>query len=275
MQHLTRYINHIYEQDQHDNSGAIHPSFLGDCDRFAVCSYLGLEKDVPHSQFLKRVFYHGNRIEGWMNDALKHAGILIANSIPVKATLNGINIEGEIDHIIKYQDGWCIADTKSISDYAFKYKSFPYSHHILQVGAYQWMLHASGPMFNYLNGRGPEYPPVLFYVGRGNLVEKTVSAGDNAMHLALEKLETLVGYVKAETIPERPFVTPNGHPYKCANCIRKGGYKRKGKAGRAAYKAGNEPVYVPSCSYFKTCWGVLPVEWSFWSEVKSNADRQL
>lgn len=303
MQVLTDHINAEYEENQHDNAGAIHPSSLGDCDRSAIYQYLGLEKDVEHSQFLKRVFFHGNRIEEWMNTALKRRGILIASSIPVKAKVEGVPVEGEIDHIIKWDRGWRIADTKSVSDFALRRygHDLPYHHHVLQVGAYQWALgrmlfQGDGPSkspedwLKYLEERGygtsvhvavalsriqrgaagEQCPPIFLYVGRGNLEETPIEVGDQAQDWALEKLRTIADYINEDIIPDRPFRTPNEHRYKCARCTKKAGYKRRGKEGRDAYKEGNEPVYVPSCSYFKRCWGVLPVRWSFWSEVKKN-----
>lgn len=306
---LRDYINANYERTQHDNAGALHPSTLGDCNRSAVFSYLGLEKDVEHSQFLKRIFHRGHQVEKDINDALKAKGVLIASSVPVLAEVDGVAVKGEVDHLIKWQDGWRIADTKSVSDFALKRygHELPYRHHALQVGAYEWMLRqmlskdddslSKSPTdwLRYLEGKGygdrrnlavalsriqigaegEQYPPILLYVGRGNLEEQMVEVGPQAEERALDKMKGIARHINEGTIPERAFLTPNDHRYLCARTIRKGGYKRKGKTGRAAYKEGNEPVYVPSCSWFKICWKVLPVEWSFWSEVKSNADRCL
>lgn len=270
---LTKHINRWYRENQRseaDDAGAIHPSSLGDCNRLTVYKYLGLPKDIKeHSPEKQAMFFQGYAIEDVMSDALKAEGLLIAKSVPVSAELGGVQVKGTIDQIVRWPpedlyNGWAIADTKSVKDSAFRY--LPYLHHVIQVGAYQWILRQmlkkkrddSGWLGWLARGcHGEEQPPLLFYIGRGSLREgPPISAGTEAAHAAVAKMTEVIEYITSDAIPDRPFDTPEEHPYLCATHSR-GGYKRKD----GTYKEGREPTCKPNCEYFKTCWGKMPEEW--------------
>lgn len=282
---LTDHINRWYKRSNRkpeDDKGEIHPSTLNECHRQAIYKYLGLPRDIGHNEFKQAMFFHGYAIEDMMNEALEEAGLLIAKNVAVRAELKGVPVVGTIDHVIRWPpkdpDGWCLADTKSVSAHAFKWLSFPYHHHVMQVGAYQWALRQmlklsigelmsmdiTMPGAHRLKELSPddEYSPVLFYIGRGNLkAPPGLSVGSEAMHAAVAEMTDLTGYIERDVVPECPFESPNTHPYLCSTRIKKGYQKRDG-----TYSPGKEPLYIPNCEFFYRCWRVEKSlkQWSSW-----------
>lgn len=266
---LTDHINAEYVENLQDYSGAIHPSSLDACDRKAVYQYLGLEKDVEHAQYLKRIFFQGHHIEEWMNHALQRKGILIASGVVVCAEIDGVPVEGMIDHIVEHEDGWRIADTKSIAENAIRWHkdNLPYRHHELQLAGYGWMFREfckrdldtifaevgrmkdkrgirdkrlGCPYISFYGEEkyfGPEYPPALLYVGRGSLEEMPpIEIDRQAEAEVLARMAKIARHINEGTIPDRPFAHAQEHRYLCGQAFRREEFR-------------------PGCEWFYRCWG--------------------
>jgi len=264
---ILKYVESFHDSPL-ERAGTIHPSSLS-CHRKAVYQHKGVEPDREYTEEELRVFASGHMTEQFVIEGWRRSGVLIAHNVPVRAHYDGVSVEGEIDAILQVDGGWSIHDVKSMKSYAFRYNSHPYEHHIVQIGCYEWMVQemiAAGKMRSFsvpeaLIKFGPQQTSCLFYVGRDNLQEEPVQVGDGAVHQALMQLSIVVGAIKTDTTPDRPFETPEDHPWLCSKCVQRGYRKKNG-----TYSPGKEPIYEPNCIYFKHCWGVMPKQWSFWTE---------
>lgn len=137
---IDQYIKDLNEKTRQDRSGALHPSSLGKCQRKAIYEYLGEEPTVEHSIETLRAFRMGFLIEELVTKAHNASGVLIADQVPLGAEIDGVPVRGTPDELLKWEDGYVISDAKSVHANAFKYGKFPYHHHELQLGAYEWML---------------------------------------------------------------------------------------------------------------------------------------
>jgi hypothetical protein len=291
MDSIDKYVR-SFQKSPVDRAGAIHPSSLGKCSRAAIYEYRGFEPDREWEDRELRVFAMGYLVEDFVADSHQFTGELIARNVPLMGRYQGTEVLGELDLLLYVDGGWSIADAKSVNSNSFGYGSFPYQHHCYQVGTYEWQLGQTlalsdedltkvarklkpkNPIGNWeswyvmliqflRNGTfGPRRSSQIIYVSKDDLRIESWGIGEGAISLALTEIDKLVGHIELDTIPDRPFQSPEEHSFACAKRTRKG-YQKKD----FTYSPGREPLYVPKCRYFKRCWGVMPDEWNFWHEV--------
>lgn len=242
---IDKYIKDLNEKTRQDRAGALHPSNLGKCQRAAIYEFLGEEPTVEHGIETLRAFTMGNLIEELVTKAHDAEGVLIASQVPLGAEVDGVPVRGTLDELLKWEDGYAISDVKSVHANAFRYGKFPYAHHELQLGAYEWMLEEMTSMLYTVgliraigqDNLGPRKPSVIYYLSYVSTYElkmKKVRVSKIAKEMAISELMELAGYVDRNEIPERPFKTPKEHNWLCM---------RKTPEGR-----------VPGCLYYFTCW---------------------
>jgi len=249
-----------FQKSPSERAGAIHPSTLGKCVRQAIYQYRGVEPDREWTDRDLRVFAMGYRIEDFVGDAYEPTGELIAHSVPLQGQWRGVDVVGEVDLILRVDGGWAIADVKSVHSGSFGHNAFPYHSHAMQVGAYEWLVSGDHIAGFITNKHGQRQSSRIIYVSKDDLRVDISRIGEEAQEMALQEIDQLVGYIELDTIPDRPFESPEEHAWLCAKRVRKG-YKRKDGTWSKL------PEYIPKCRYFKRCWGVMPEEWNFWHEV--------
>lgn len=247
----------------------LHPSSMLLCERKAAYDVLHdlgkMKQDMPYLKAQELDFRVGYIFEWFVAEALHFQGSLLEYQPSVSMGLWCGSPDLLVDpQILAGLPGqpWLV-DVKTVrsSDATFlaKRSYFPRENNAAQVEMYT-------RMWASMSG-GVRPTPVLFYTLRGTMASELFTwdmLGDDASMQAWETgtfyddgfedisvkwesgfgkrledyQETMENWYKTRSLPERPYSTPDEHPFMCCDID-----KRKKTA-------------TPSCPYFGACWGV-------------------
>lgn len=276
---IDQYIKDLNEKTRQDRAGALHPSNLGKCPRKAIYEYLGEEPTVEHSIETLRAFRMGFLIEELVTKAHDAKGVLIADQMPLGAEIEGVPVRGTLDELLEWEDGYVISDAKSVHANAFRYGKFPYHHHELQLGAYEWMLEEmvqrygkALAIFKETVKLDPALEDLMHDLTRGKptswrtwLRNLLADIGDGAHGPRKPSVIYYLSYVSTYELKlKRVRVSKTAKREAVQELIDLAIYARKGVIPERPFKTPREHNWlcmkkapggrVPGCTYFGTCW---------------------
>lgn len=206
---LDRYIEQLHTEREPD--GMWHPSSLGLCARQAVYGRRGVPKTEPTTIQSKRNFFQGHSIHDLVQAALHDDPRIPVVYDEVALNENPFGIAGSADAVYRDdEDFWTILEFKTQGNKFYQLKG-PEPHHVIQAGAYAWILRDYGgvstrdKMTIQVPALGPGLRVIRFaYLLKNTLETKEflVSPSD-AIQEAMDRLELVEMYEDKGELPPR------------------------------------------------------------------------